>query len=207
MIFSKEANQDKYPFILPELPFHKDSFIPHFSAETFDYHHGKHHQAYVNKLNKLLEKDPLKFGNTLEEIIINSNSTDTGVFNNAGQIWNHTFFWHSIKPKGGGIPPQNLLNIINKAFGNFDSFSNEFSQAAIDLFGSGWVWLVYDDEKLRIVKTGNAESPITKSLYPLIACDVWEHAYYVDYRNNRASYISDYLNHMINWDFAAARLI
>jgi len=176
-------------------------------AETFDYHHGKHHQAYVTNLNNLLN-DNQEFGKkSLEEIIISSQGKNAAIFNNAAQVWNHSFFWHSIKPNGGNIPNGELLELINKSFGTIENFNNEFKQAAISQFGSGWAWLVRDkDNKLVIVKTSNAETPITQGQYPIIACDVWEHAYYIDYRNKRPDYVSVFLDHMINWDFAAARL-
>lgn len=208
MQYSKEANQSKYPFILPELPYGKDDFKPHFSSETFDYHHGKHHQTYVTNLNKLLETNKELATKNLEEIIKLSfgNSILTGIFNNAAQIWNHTFFWHSIKPSGGGVPSGKILDLINKDFGNFESFAAEFKQAAITQFGSGWAWLVFHDGKLQIIKTSNAETPIAKGIKPLLACDVWEHAYYIDYRNNRANYLDIYINHMINWEFAENNL-
>jgi Fe-Mn family superoxide dismutase len=208
MQYSKEANQTKYPFILPELPYSKDDFKPHFTAETFDYHHGKHHQTYVTNLNKLLETNKELATKNLEDVIKISfgNATLTGVFNNAAQIWNHTFFWHSIKPSGGGTPRGKILDLINRDFGNFESFATEFKQAAITQFGSGWAWLVFHDGKLQILKTANAETPIAKGIKPLLACDVWEHAYYIDYRNNRANYVDIYINHMINWEFAESNL-
>ena len=204
MTYSEEANQTAQPFILPDLPYNKDSFKPHFSAETFDYHHGKHHQAYVNNLNNLLQTNKELAGKNLEDIIILSNidSLLKGVFNNAAQVWNHTFFWHSIKPAGGGKPKGDLLEQINKDFGGLEKFLTEFKTAAVGQFGSGWVWLVCHEEKLHIVKTSNAETPITQNMQPLLACDVWEHAYYIDYRNKRPDYIDVYIEHMINWDFA-----
>ena len=208
MIYCSKSNQKSYPFILPELPYGKGDFVPHFSAETFDYHHGKHHQAYVTNLNNLLANDPGLQKMTLEDIIISSssNSSQTAIFNNAAQIWNHSFFWHSIKPKGGGKPTGKILEQINKDFGSYENFVNEFKQAATTQFGSGWAWLVLNNGKLQILKTANAETPITKSIKPLIACDVWEHAYYIDYRNKRPDYVSIFIEHMINWDFAEARL-
>ena len=206
MIFCTKSNQNSFPFILPELPYDKSDFVPYFTSETFNYHHGKHHQAYVNNLNKLLENEREFSGKNLEEIIIASVNLNPGIFNNAAQIWNHSFFWHSIKPGGGGKPSGILFNKITKDFGSYKNFVTEFKQAATTQFGSGWAWLVHNDNKLQIIKTGNAETPITKGIRPLLACDVWEHAYYIDYRNNRPDYLSVYIDHMINWDFAEANL-
>lgn len=208
MIYCKHSNQTVQPFILPELPFAKDSFAPHFSSETFDYHHGKHHQTYVTNLNNLLQNNQSLAGKSLEEIIkISSNdSALAGVFNNAAQVWNHTFFWYSIKPNGGGKPSGKMLEQLNKDFGSFENFTTEFKQAAVSQFGSGWAWLVWHEDKLQIVKTANAETPITKNIKPLLACDVWEHAYYIDYRNKRPDYVSIYIEHMINWEIAEKRL-
>ena len=206
MTYCKKSNQTSYPFILPDLPYSKDSFLPHFTPETFDYHHGKHHQAYVTNLNNLLQDDKIFVNNDLEEIIIKSHDSHPAIFNNAGQIWNHTFFWNSIKPNGGGTPSQTLLEQINKDFTSFEKFIAEFKQAATSQFGSGWAWLVFHDAKLQIIKTSNAETPISKGIYPLLACDVWEHAYYIDYRNRRPDYVTTYIDHMINWEFAEQRL-
>lgn len=208
MIYCNKSNQKSYPFSLPELPYGKGDFAPYFSDETFDYHYGKHHQTYVTNLNNLLANEPDLQKMTLEEIIISSSSNlkQIGIFNNAAQIWNHSFFWHSIKPKGGGKPTGKILEQINKDFGNYENFVNEFKQAATTQFGSGWAWLVSNNGKLQIMKTANAETPITKSITPLIACDVWEHAYYIDYRNKRPDYVSVFIEHMINWQFAESRL-
>jgi len=207
MPYSKQANQAAYPFVLPELPFDNNEFEPHFTKETFDYHYGKHHQTYVTNLNNLLkEKIDLQYLN-LEELIQQTVNTNQPIFNNAAQVWNHSFFWHSIKPQGGGKPTGKILEQIIKDFGNFENFYNEFKQAAISQFGSGWAWLVFHDNKLQIVKTSNAETPITKSMKPLLACDVWEHAYYIDYRNKRADYVSIYIENMINWQFAEDNML
>jgi Fe-Mn family superoxide dismutase len=203
MAFCNHSNQKNQPFILPDLPFDKDDFKPYFSAETFDYHHGRHHNAYVTNLNSLLQSAPEFENKELEEIISLSENSNAGVFNNAAQIWNHTFFWNSIKPKGGGTPTGNLLSQIEKDFGSYKDFAVAFKQAALAQFGSGWVWLVFHDGRLQIVKTSNAETPITRNMEPIIACDVWEHAYYIDYRNKRPDYVSVFIEHMINWDFAA----
>lgn len=204
MTYCKHSNQTNYPFILPELPFDKNSFLPHFSSETFDFHHGKHHMAYVTNLNNLLQNHQELTQKSLEEIIEISSKDNSlaPIFNNAAQIWNHTFFWHSIKPQGGGKPGEKLMAQIAEDFGSFENFLAEFKQAAISQFGSGWAWLVWHEEKLKIVKTANADTPITKSMHPILACDVWEHAYYIDYRNKRPDYVSCYLENMINWEFA-----
>lgn len=205
MTYCTISNQASYPFVLTDLPFSKNSFLPHFSAETFDYHHGKHHQAYVTNLNNLLQDNKKFLNNNLEEIIIKSYNSDSAIFNNAGQIWNHTFFWHSIKPNGGGKPSNRLSEQINKDFASLENFITEFKQTAIGQFGSGWAWLIFHEGKLQIMKTLNAETPIVKGIYPLLTCDVWEHAYYIDYRNRRPDYITTYINHMINWQFAEQR--
>lgn len=208
MIYCNQSNQTSYPFILPELPYGKGDFTPYFSAECFDYHHGKHHQAYVTNLNNLLAHEPDFQKMSLEEIIIAASidSAKASIFNNAAQIWNHSFFWHSIKPRGGGKPTGKIAEMINKDFGSYENFVTEFKQAATSQFGSGWAWLVIDKGKLQIVKTSNAETPITKLMQPLLACDVWEHAYYIDYRNKRPDYIATFIDHMINWDFAEKRV-
>lgn len=206
MTYCQHSNQKKYPFELPELPYSKDAFMPHFSAETFDYHHGKHHSTYVVKLNALLEENREYMEHDLESVIQMSSSSNQAIYNNAAQIWNHTFFWHSIKPNGGGRPTGEMLERIEKDFGSYEQFVDEFTKAATTQFGSGWAWLVNDGDRLRIVKTSNAENPLIKKIQPLIACDVWEHAYYIDYRNKRPDYVSTFIKHMINWEFAAKHL-
>ena len=204
--YCDHSNQEEYPFKLPELPFAKDAFAPHFSAETFEYHHGKHHNAYVTNLNKLLDENKEMTDMDLEQLIIKSRDSNAAIFNNAAQIWNHSFFWYSIKPGAGGKPSGDMLAQIEKDFGTYEIFATEFKQAAMTQFGSGWAWLVYQDGKLKIVKTANSETPITQGMQPLIACDVWEHAYYIDYRNARPNYVSTFLDNMINWDFAEMHL-
>ncbi|MFU7502365.1 MAG: superoxide dismutase [Candidatus Tisiphia sp.] len=208
MIYCKQSNQTSYPFVLPELPYGKSDFVPHFSPETFDYHHRKHHQTYVTNLNNLLQDNQELQKKSLEELIISTSikPTEATIFNNAAQIWNHTFFWHSIKPSSGGKPTGKILEQINKDFGSYENFATEFKQAAVSQFGSGWVWLVSNNGKLQIVKTSNGETPITKSMKPLLTCDVWEHTYYIDYRNKRLDYVSVYIEHMINWQFAESHL-
>ncbi|MEZ4375747.1 MAG: Fe-Mn family superoxide dismutase [Polyangiaceae bacterium] len=188
---------------LPALPWAKDALAPHISAETIDYHYGKHHNAYVTNLNKLIDGTDLA-GKSLEEIV---KAAEGGVFNNAAQVWNHTFYWNSMKPAGGGAPSGALADAINGSFGSFDKFKEEFSTAAATQFGSGWAWLVKEGDKLAVMKTANAETPLTKAgVTPLLTIDVWEHAYYVDYRNARPKYIETFLASLANWDFAAKNL-
>src|SRR6478752_4418621 len=192
------------PFSLPELPYAKDALAPHISAETLEYHHGKHHQAYVTNLNKLLEGKP-EANKSLEEIIQGS-EIGTGVFNNAAQVWNHTFYWNSMKPKGGGQPTGELLDAINRYFGSFDKFKEEFSNAGATQFGSGWAWLVVQNGKLAVTKTPNADLPMKHGQKALLTMDVWEHAYYVDFRNLRPKYAETFLKSLVNWDFALENL-
>lgn len=188
-------------FQLPELPYSKDALAPHISAETLEYHYGKHHAGYVNKLNAAVEGTPMA-EKSLEEII---KSAQGGLFNNAAQVWNHTFYWNSLSPNGGGEPTGDLADAITASFGSFADFKEKFSAAAAGQFGSGWAWLVKDASgKLSITTTANAETPLTDaSLTSLLTCDVWEHAYYVDYRNARPKYIEAFWN-LVNWDFAEA---
>jgi Fe-Mn family superoxide dismutase len=189
-------------FTLPALPYDKNALAPHISAETLEFHHGKHHQAYVTNLNKLLEGKP-EASKSLEEIIA---SSDGGVFNNAAQIWNHTFYWHSMKPQGGGAPTGDLAAAITRDFGSFDKLKEEFTAAATTQFGSGWAWLVLDKGKLAVTKTGNADLPLKHGQKALLTLDVWEHAYYIDFRNARPKYIETFLGHLANWDFALENL-
>ncbi len=208
MSFSSVANQASFPFSLPSLPYEKTALMPHMSLETFEYHHEKHHQAYVTNLNKLLESNASLQHKTLEEIIIFSHGKAelTGIFNNAAQVWNHTFFWHSMKKDGGNAPKGKLLSMIEQSFGSFEQFSEQFKQAATTQFGSGWAWLVQNGESLEIVKTSNADLPITSNKCPLICCDVWEHAYYIDYRNKRPDFVASFLTNLVNWEFAESNL-
>lgn len=190
-------------FSLPDLPYSKDALAPHISAETLDYHYGKHHAAYVNKLNAAVEgtADESK---SLEEIIKHAKG---GLFNNAAQVWNHTFYWHCLSPNGGGEPTGAIKDAIDKSFGSFESFKKEFNEKAAGNFGSGWTWLVKKgDGSLEIRNTDDAETPLTDdSVTALLTCDVWEHAYYIDYRNARPSYLDAYWN-LVNWDFANKNL-
>ena len=187
---------------LPELPFAMDALSPHISAETLEFHYGKHHNAYVTNLNGMIEGTPLA-EKSLEEIV---KSSEGGVFNNAAQVWNHSFYWNCLSPNGGGEPSGALSDAINKAFGSFDKFKEEFSKAAATQFGSGWAWLVKKaDGSLAITQTSNAGCPLTEGVTPLMTCDVWEHAYYVDYRNARPKYIEAFWS-LVNWDFVASQL-
>lgn len=187
---------------LPPLPFKDDALEPVISKETLDYHHGKHHQAYVTNLNKLIEGTEFE-AMTLEEIIKKSSG---GVFNNAAQVFNHTFYWNCLSPEGGGEPEGDLAQAIDEAFGSFDEFKEKFSATAVGTFGSGWAWLVKDqDGKLEIISTGNAGTPLTEDKTPLLTCDVWEHAYYIDYRNARPAYVGKFWD-LVNWDFVASNL-
>jgi superoxide dismutase, Fe-Mn family len=190
------------PFSLPPLPWAKDALAPVISAETLDYHYGKHHQAYVTNLNKLTEGKP-EANQSLEQIIMASSG---GLFNNAAQIWNHTFYWSSMKPGGGGKPTGQLLELVNRDFGSVDNLLQQLGEAAKTQFGSGWAWLVQDGGKLKVTQTANADLPMKHGQNALLTCDVWEHAYYIDYRNARPSYVDAYLKSLVNWDFAAKNL-
>lgn len=191
------------PFTLPTLPYDKNALAPHITAETLEFHHGKHHNAYVVNLNKLLDGKP-EAEKSLEDIIMTS---EGGVFNNAAQIWNHTFYWNSMKPQGGGKPTGDLAAAIDRDFGSYDNFRKAFTEAATTQFGSGWAWLVQGaDGKLAVTKTGNADLPMKHGQKALLTIDVWEHAYYIDFRNLRPKYIETFLDSLVNWDFAAANL-
>lgn len=184
---------------LPPLPYAKDALQPHISQETLEYHYGKHHQAYVTNLNNLIKGTEFENA-SLEDIIKKSSG---GIFNNSAQVWNHTFFWSCMKPNGGGAPTGALADAINAKWGSFDKFKEEFSKSAISNFGSGWTWLVKKtDGSVDIVNTSNAGTPLTTSDKPLLTCDVWEHAYYIDYRNARPKFVEAFWN-VVNWDFAA----
>jgi len=186
-------------FELPALPYAKDALAPHISEETLEYHYGKHHQTYVTNLNNLIPGTEFE-GLSLEEIIVKSSG---GIFNNAAQVWNHTFYWNSLMPNGGGQPSGALADAINAAFGSFEKFKEEFTKCAVTTFGSGWAWLVKNaDGSLAIVSTSNAGCPLTTGQTPILTCDVWEHAYYIDYRNARPAYVEHFWS-LANWDFAA----
>lgn len=193
-------------FTLPALPWAPGALEPHLSARTMEFHHGKHHQAYVNALNTLLPGSGLE-GLTLEEIIRRSSGHHPGIFNNAAQVWNHTFYWSSMAPRGGGEPSGPLKTAMDEAFGSWAGFREQFKTAATTQFGSGWVWLVWKKEGgLALCKTGNAEVPLTEGHTPLLTMDVWEHAYYLDYQNRRADYADVFLDHLAHWSFAADNL-
>ena len=201
--FSAHADKKVYPFILADLPYDQNALAPHLTKETFDYHHKRHHQTYVTNLNNLLKDHELQ-SSSLEQLIHTSyKNNHPAIFNNAAQVWNHSFYWHCLKPKGGGMPNAMLLEAINKDFGDFETFSNQFQAMGAAQFGSGWVWLVWSQNKLEIVKTSNADTPITTGKHPILTCDVWEHAYYIDYRNQRAQYLKIFMENLINWEFAA----
>lgn len=189
-------------FQLPELPYAKDALAPYMSRETLEYHHGKHHAAYVNKLNAAIEGTPW-VGRSLEDIIRGS---DGGLFNNAAQAWNHTFFWNCLSPNGGGQPRGDLANAVARSFGSYADFKTRFSEACAGQFGSGWGWLVKHGDALEIMTTANADTPLKHNKTALLTIDVWEHAYYIDYRNDRAKFIAAILDNLVNWDFVAGNL-
>jgi superoxide dismutase, Fe-Mn family len=184
---------------LPDLPYAMDALQPHISKETLEFHYGKHHQTYVTNLNNLIKGT--EFENVALEDIVKKSSG--GMFNNAAQVWNHTFYWFCLKPNGGGQPSGALADAINKKFGSFDEFKKQFAQTCVTTFGSGWGWLVKNaDGSIELMSTSNAQSPMTSGKTALLTCDVWEHAYYVDYRNRRPDYVAAFWN-LVNWDFVA----
>jgi Fe-Mn family superoxide dismutase len=195
------------PIALPALPYAESALQPVISAKTLEFHYGKHHKTYVETLNKLIAGT--EFADMPLEKIVRATSGQaehTAIFNNAGQVWNHNFYWRSIKPSGGGEPPAELKRLMESAFGGVDACKKQLSEAAVGQFGSGWAWLVLDNAKLKIVKTGNANTPLTQGLKPLVTIDVWEHAYYLDYQNKRVDYVNALLDKLINWGFAAENL-
>lgn len=194
-------------FELPPLPYAKDALNPHISERTLDFHHGKHHQAYVTNLNNLVANTELAQA-SLEDVIRTTAGKDAqqGIFNNAAQAWNHTFYWHSLSPTGGGAPKGDIADLIASSFGGFDAFADAFKTAAVTQFGSGWGWLILEDGKLKITKTANADTPLAHGQKALLTVDVWEHAYYLDYQNRRPDYVGVFLSHLVNWDFANANL-
>jgi Fe-Mn family superoxide dismutase len=189
---------------LPPLPYSKDALAPHVSAETLDFHYDKHHRAYVDNTNKLIAGTAME-GKSLEEIIMNS---EGGLFNNSAQVWNHTFYWHSMAPKGGGKPKDGskLAELVKRDIGDVDKLKQQLKEAATTQFGSGWAWLVIDGGKLKVTKTANADLPMRSKQTALLNCDVWEHAYYIDYRNARPKYVETFLERLINWEFAERNL-
>ena len=186
-------------FKLPDLPFSPDALAPHMSPETFEFHHGKHHAAYVNNLNKLIADSPMA-DKKLEEIVSEASG---GVFNNAAQHWNHSFFWNCLSPDGGGKPKGELMAAIERDFGSFDAFKEKFSNTAATQFGSGWGWLVSKGGTLDVMSTANADLPLKHGAKALMTIDVWEHAYYIDYRNARPKFIEVFMSDLVNWDFVA----
>jgi Fe-Mn family superoxide dismutase len=193
--------------VLPALPYAQNALDPVISANTLGFHYGKHHKTYVDTLNKLIAGT--EFADMpLEKIVkaTSGKSQHTAIFNNAAQAWNHTFYWQSMKPQGGGEPPAEVKRLMESSFGSVDACKKELATAAVGQFGSGWAWLVRDGEKLKVVKTGNAETPLTGSSTPLLTVDVWEHAYYLDYQNRRVDYVNAVLEKLINWGFAADNL-
>ena len=194
-------------FELPSLPYASDALAPYMSSETLDFHHGKHHQTYVTNLNNLV-KDTDMQDSSLEEIVVKSSKDPSmaGIFNNAGQHWNHILFWQCIKPNGGGSMPSELEGRITSDLGGIDQFKEAFIQAGITQFGSGWAWLAIDNGKLVVTKSPNASNPLVDGMKPILGCDVWEHSYYIDYRNKRPDYLKAFLDSMVNWEFVASQL-
>ena len=194
-------------FALSPLPYPNDALEPYISARTLDFHHGKHHKAYVETLNRLVEGKP-EAKKSLEEIIVATHHDDakTTVFNNAAQVWNHSFFWDCMRKEGGGEPDGEVKKAIEHEFGKYENFAKEFKEAATTQFGSGWAWLVLDAGHLKVIKTPNAVNPVAGRQAALLTCDVWEHAYYLDYQNRRADFVGAFLDHLVNWDFVAKNL-
>lgn len=196
------------PVKFPDLPYSPAALEPHISAETLEFHHGRHHRGYVKKTNELIAGTALE-GASLIEIVraASADSAPAGLFNNAAQAWNHEFYWNSMRPKGGGAPPAAIARMIERDFGGYDAFKTAFTKAGQNQFGSGWAWLVLSGEKLSVAATANAGTPLTDAgATPLLTMDVWEHAYYLDARNDRAKYIAAFVDHLLNWDFVAANL-
>lgn len=190
------------PVTLPKLPYPTDALEPLISAKTLEFHYSKHHNAYVVNTNKLIEGTELN-NMDLETIIKRTHDDNfkVGIFNNAAQVWNHSFYWQCMKPKGGGAPSGKIAEKINNDFGDFKKFADEFKNAGATQFGSGWAWLVLDNNKLKVIKTSNANTPLAHNLKPLLTVDVWEHAYYLDYQNRRPDYLSTFIEKLINWEF------
>ncbi len=194
-------------FELPSLPYASDALAPYMSSETLDFHHGKHHQTYVTNLNNLVKDSDMQDA-SLEDIVIKSSkdASMAGIFNNAGQHWNHILFWQCMKPNGGGAMPSELENRISSDFGSVGQFKEAFVQAGTTQFGSGWAWLAIDNGKLVVTKSANASNPLVEGMKPILGCDVWEHSYYIDYRNKRPDYLKAFLDNMVNWEFVSSQL-
>lgn len=205
---SLSISQQTYPFALPPLPYSTDALADIVSEETLIFHYGKHHKTYVEKLNKEIEGSEFE-ALALDEVIRRTANQDryTALFNNAAQAWNHTFFWHSLRPQGGGDIPPELESRIAESFESVEKFKQNLSAAATGHFGSGWAWLVQDDEVLRVITTHDGNNPLTQGLTPLLAIDVWEHAYYLDFQNRRVDYVNALVDNLLNWDFAQANLV
>jgi Fe-Mn family superoxide dismutase len=205
--FLPRAHAEADPFTLPALPYERTALQPVIGGQTLDIHHGKHHAAYVKNLNDLVKGKPLA-QLKLDEVVkaTAGKAEDVAVFNNAAQVWNHTFYWQSLKPGGGGKPTGRIAERIDKAFGDYATFRDAFVKAAVGQFGSGWAWLVASGDTLEIVKTGNAETPLTTSKKPLLTIDVWEHAYYLDYQNRRKDYVEAVIDKLLSWEFAERNL-
>ena len=193
--------------VLPNLPYDATALAPHISERTLEFHHGKHHASYVNNTNNLI-KDTELADAPLEDLIraVAGDAAKAGLFNNAAQVWNHTFFWNSLSPSGGGAPSGKIGQRIDADFGSFDAFCEAFQQAAVTQFGSGWAWLVEDNGKLAVMKTANADTPLAHGKKPILTIDVWEHAYYLDYQNRRPDFVKCFLENLANWDFAESNL-
>lgn len=202
-MLTKIIDCGNFPYSLPALPYQPKALEPYITENTLSFHHGKHHLAYINNLNNLIKGTELEAKN-IDEIIISAakDSSKIGVFNNAAQAWNHTFYWLSMKPQGGGEPKGKLRDQIEKDFGGFENFKEKFKEAGVAQFGSGWAWLVEENGQLKITKTPNADLPMAHGQNAILTADVWEHAYYLDYQNRRPDYLKIFLDHLINWDFA-----
>ncbi len=206
-VHSQVAEQSSSPFTLPDLPYAANALEPVISANAFSFHHGKHHKAYVDKANELVAGTEYA-SMSLEEVIKKTagDSSKGVLFNNVAQIWNHTFFWNSMKPNGGGLPTGAIAKKIDEDFGSFDKFKEEFKNAGMTQFGSGWVWLVLENGKLKVTKTPNADLPMAHGQVAILTCDVWEHAYYIDFQNRRPDFLTAFLEKLVNWDFANKNL-
>jgi Fe-Mn family superoxide dismutase len=205
-VWVRRTAAEQTPISLPPLPWDEGALAPTISAQTISFHYGKHHRAYVDNLNKLIAGTDLA-DQPLERIVqlVAGKPDKVAIFNNAAQAWNHTFYWHSLSPKGGGKPSGKLLAKIEEDFGGFDNFRSKFAQAAVGQFGSGWAWLVKAGTRLEVLATANADTPITMGKKPLLTIDVWEHAYYLDYQNRRADYVNAVIDKLLNWEFASAQ--
>ncbi len=194
-------------FELPPLPFAKNALEPHMSERTLEFHHGKHHKAYVDTANELIHGTPFE-QRSLDEVIraTAKDESKSKIFNNAAQIWNHNFFWRCLAPRGGGKPGGELAQAIDKSFGGYDKFRAEFKEACVSQFGSGWGWLVREKDRLKIIQTADAVNPLALGSQALLTCDVWEHAYYLDYQNRRPDFVESFLDHLVNWEHVAAQL-